>query len=312
MKNISENSEKDLYYEHVLGIQNSPFNESTFWFIPSADPNRYRIYLRETKEQIGLLTELSEEPSVELSDISDNIDDGEDMIKKDFVSYTARPEYAVSKPNMRNDSYSLEELQFEYEWLLLGCMLIRSFEYSSAGTDIDEKIKKFDVPIEALRKSDFYRAPSSTRFHDCFEGGLVYHSLKVVQMIHKLRLTDIWHEVSLAGAVLCALVHDWCKIGLYEKYMKNVKDETTGVWEKVSAYRRKDSIYPMGHGVSSFALASRYFRLSPEEALAIRWHMGRWNVADEEQNDFQKANEVYPMVHLLQFADMLSITDYVD
>lgn len=45
-------------------------------------------------------------------------------------------------------------------------------------------------------------------------------------------------------------------------------------------------------------------------ALAIRWHMGRWNVVDSEVNDLQTANENYPMVHMIQFADQLSIVNY--
>ena len=33
--------------------------------------------------------------------------------------------------------------------------------------------------IEFLNKTDFFEAPASTRFHGCFKGGLVEHSMKV-------------------------------------------------------------------------------------------------------------------------------------
>ena len=33
--------------------------------------------------------------------------------------------------------------------------------------------------IEFIRKSDFYKAPASTRFHSCHEGGLLEHTLNV-------------------------------------------------------------------------------------------------------------------------------------
>ena len=67
----------------------------------------------------------------------------------------------------------------------------------------------------------------------------------------------------------------------------------------------------LGHGVSSMFLASRFFKLSVEEAAAIRWHMGDYNVADNEMNDLHQANETYPMVQLLQFADRLSRVKYL-
>ena len=54
----------------------------------------------------------------------------------------------------------------------------------------------------------------------------------------------------------------------------------------------------------------KFFKLSQEEALAIRWHMGEYNVADNEMNELHYANENYPLVFLLQFADRLSITNY--
>ena len=36
-----------------------------------------------------------------------------------------------------------------------------------------------DKLLAYIRKSDFYRAPASTRFHSCHEGGLLEHTLNV-------------------------------------------------------------------------------------------------------------------------------------
>ena len=33
--------------------------------------------------------------------------------------------------------------------------------------------------IEFIRKSDFYTAPASTKYHSCHEGGLLEHTLNV-------------------------------------------------------------------------------------------------------------------------------------
>ena len=41
--------------------------------------------------------------------------------------------------------------------------------------------------IDFIEKTDFYKAPASTRFHGSFEGGLLEHSLKVYEILkHKV------------------------------------------------------------------------------------------------------------------------------
>ena len=41
--------------------------------------------------------------------------------------------------------------------------------------------------IEFIEKTDFFKAPASTRFHGNYEGGLVEHSLKVYEILkHKV------------------------------------------------------------------------------------------------------------------------------
>ena len=37
--------------------------------------------------------------------------------------------------------------------------------------------------IAFIRKSDFYTAPASTRYHSCHEGGLLEHSLNVAECL---------------------------------------------------------------------------------------------------------------------------------
>ena len=56
--------------------------------------------------------------------------------------------------------------------------------------------------INFLEKSDFFKAPASTRFHGDHEGGLVEHSLKVYEILkHKVELIEEknkleWIEIS--------------------------------------------------------------------------------------------------------------------
>lgn len=205
----------------------------------------------------------------------------------------------------------LSEPQVAYESILTGLFFgLRSED----ETDVDAMIKA-NRCIKWLRSTDFFVSPASTRYHDAELGGLVKHSLRVAWILIHLAsngLFSIGDNRTLCGFALVALVHDWCKINTYEKYTRNVKNDETGQWEKVDAYRHVDRVpVPLGHGVASMWMAEKFFPLTREMALAIRWHMGHWRVPDDEVGELQQANEQYPMVHLLQFADQLAITDYI-
>ena len=63
-------------------------------------------------------------------------------------------------------------------------------------------------------------------------------------------------------------------------------------------------------GMQELYKAMKVFKLNDEEAAAIRWHMGEYNVASNEVNELHAANERYPLVQMLQFADRLSIVKY--
>ena len=186
-----------------------------------------------------------------------------------------------------------------FENILTGtCLLIYG---ESSGIEYAKRC------IEWLRKTDFYIAPASTKYHDSVPEGLLTHTLNVVKAVTQLSKIDNYCNVNLYEAILAAIVHDWCKIEFYEQYTRNVKDESTGKWNKESAYRYKGSCLPFGHGVTSMFIAQKFFKLTTEQALAIRWHMGEYNVCDSEKHDLMDANEKYPMVTLLQMADRLSI-----
>ena len=93
-------------------------------------------------------------------------------------------------------------------------------------------------------KTDFFSAPASTRFHGACTGGLCMHSLNVYHALHDTFFTEGESEESFA---ICALLHDLCKANYYKAGTRNVKNETTGQWEKVPSYSVED-LFPYGHG----------------------------------------------------------------
>lgn len=308
-----------------------------FWFIPKVrELNKF--YILDVMNQFKVIGHAVAELADGCFDAKLELFDGEgnqtpdteeaikfdtDEIKSEFRLFTMRPEcYVAADSDVKLDLDSptcpedITEFQFNYMYMLLGCALNRLTDFSKSVEDfgaVDCMIDKFNSIVHWLEyPADFLTSPSSTKFHESFEGGLAVHSVRVAHQIRKLLVCDAFSSVDLNSAVLCALVHDWCKIGCYESYMRNVKNDK-GKWEQVKEYKHSGHyMVPMGHGASSLFLARKFFKLSLEESLAIRWHQGRWNVSREELNEFQQSNEDYPLVHLLQFADQLSITHYAN
>lgn len=182
--------------------------------------------------------------------------------------------------------------------------------YSERIEDPSEVERLYSRFYKWITSTDFFTAPASTRFHGSFRQGLIYHHIDVYNEAMELLKLDKFKDIEKHSAALVALTHDYCKIGSYDTYLKNVKNEVTGQWEKVEAYKWDVPQYPFGHGVTSMYVAQQFFHLTREEALAIRWHMAEYNVCDSEMCDLQEARDRYPLVLMLQTADRMSITNY--
>ena len=155
-------------------------------------------------------------------------------------------------------------------------------------------------------KSDFFTAPASTRYHNAFEGGLLRHSLNVYKCLaaylERERVKETYKlSVSDETAAVVALLHDLCKVNTYRVSYRNAKNDQTGQWEKVPYYEIHDTL-PYGHGEKSVYMISGFMRLSREEAMAIRWHMGFSGI--EDKNTIGKALEQFPLAFALSVADM--------
>ncbi len=157
-----------------------------------------------------------------------------------------------------------------------------------------------------VNKSDFFTAPASTKFHGAYEGGLCEHSVNVYDCLkdylERPRVEELYGlEYSPETVAIVALLHDLCKIGCYKTGTRNVKNDATGQWEKVPTFFYEDPL-PYGHGEKSVYIISGFMRLTREEAMAIRWHMGF--SGGEDKGMVGKALEKYPLAFALSVADM--------
>lgn len=172
--------------------------------------------------------------------------------------------------------------------------------------------------LEYLDGTDFFTAPSSTSFHLNEDGGLCLHSMNVFRTAMKL-YESVGHEALASGEgpfqgeiptesiAICALFHDLCKVKLYQKTEKWKKDDE-GRWITYPAYEVKDE-FPLGHGEKSCLIVSWYMKLKRDELLAIRWHMGMFDMADygtSQSYSFRNALDQCALVSLLHSADFLA------
>lgn len=202
---------------------------------------------------------------------------------------------------------------------------------------IEENIERFEALLKSVQRdgmdkliryiqknTDFYKAPASTRFHLACEGGLLQHSLNVYYCLVAKRDSPIWKDVLKEipddSLILIALLHDLCKTNFYVEGTKNQKTydaekvaaaeswqrkhDAQGdfIWETVKSYQVEDQL-PLGHGEKSVMLVQCYIRLTMQEVMAIRWHMG-FSEEKVNYNAVGAAMEKYPIVLAVHEADL--------
>lgn len=175
-----------------------------------------------------------------------------------------------------------------------------------------------DKVLDYLEKSDFYEAPSSASYHLNEKGGLCRHSINVFETAMKLyecvvkpKILDgtspFQKEIAEESIAVAALFHDLCKVKLYHETQRWKKDDA-GRWVSYPGYEIKDD-FPLGHGEKSCLMLSYWMKLKQDEMLAIRWHMGMFDMGEQGSSlrySFRAACEKSALVSLLQAADMMT------
>ncbi len=182
-------------------------------------------------------------------------------------------------------------------------------EFTNEFTDIYRAFIKREGNAELLaymKNSDFFTAPASARYHLAEEGGLCRHSVNVYRRLVALvkaeygeKYADFYSDETLA---VCGLLHDLCKVNYYTVDMRNVKEN--GVWTSKPYYKVEEK-FPYGHGEKSVFIASQYMRLTPEEAMAVNWHMGGFDMRVVGGSfSVSEAFDKYKLALFLHLADL--------
>ncbi len=167
----------------------------------------------------------------------------------------------------------------------------------------DIKRDGIEALLSWLEASDFFTAPASTKFHLSEEGGLCAHSINVYERLVRLCEAE-WGEdgFNRKSVAIIGLFHDLCKTNIYKVEMRNVKEN--GEWVQKPYFTVDDSL-PYGHGEKSVYMLSGFMKLTREEAMAINWHMGGFDLRVQAGSyDYSKAYNKYPLALMVHLADM--------
>lgn len=160
----------------------------------------------------------------------------------------------------------------------------------------------------------FLDAPASTRFHGSYPGGLADHSNTVYLRLLCLReMLSLGEKIRDDSLFVCGYLHDLCKLEFYQSAKKAMKNPETGKWEDVDTYVINEH-FPMGHGEKSAYIAAYFLKLTAQEALAIRWHMGGYRDGELRSliDVWKKARDTWNEALILMTHMADAIATYVD
>ena len=148
-------------------------------------------------------------------------------------------------------------------------------------------LPNIDKLLAWLNATDFYTAPASCKYHLCCDGGLAQHSLNVFNALFDFAFHGII-DYETEPIALAALLHDVCKIHMYEKCFKWRKNDNNE-WEQYETYTINER-FAYGHGEKSVYLVEQFVKLPYDVAQAIRAHMGF------SDNSFKGGDKLIPNI----------------
>lgn len=169
-----------------------------------------------------------------------------------------------------------------------------------------ELLAKLNIDLTEISKFldqlDYFNKPASTQYAGAYPGGLCEHALSVAHELGVLCNAYFPGRYSEEDVIKIALFKDIYKATMYEAYMKNVKNEETGQWLAVPAYKTKDGINrPVfgDMGFSSYMQIKNFISLTDEQIEAIVYSR-----PSDFAPDIHEVFKAYPLVTLTRMAEM--------
>lgn len=163
-----------------------------------------------------------------------------------------------------------------------------------------------DRLIDHMERNGFFEAPCSGAHHLSREGGLLEHSLNVLEIMSMTSIA-LNTDINADSIVICALLHDLGKMGDYQKpnYVPNYKavrptkanPNPEPVQSTAKPYKTNPELLYVPHEVRSIVIAKQFIELTEEEEHAIYFHNGKYTHTGYDLKET-------PLQMLLHFADM--------
>ena len=169
-----------------------------------------------------------------------------------------------------------------------------------------ELLAKLNIDLTEFNKFldsiGYFNAPASTQYMGAYPGGLCEHALIVAHELGVLCNAYCPNRYTEEDVIKVALLKDIYKATMYEMYMKNVKDEESGQWTTVPAYKTREANNRPVYGnasLSSYMQVKKYIDFTDEQIEAI--------IYASPQNfepDIHEVMRAYPLVTLTRMAEI--------
>ena len=169
-----------------------------------------------------------------------------------------------------------------------------------------EILTRLNIDLTALSKFldqiDYFNKPATVQYVGAYPGGLCEHALKVAHELGILCNAYFPGRYTEEDVIKVAFFKDIYKATMYESYLKNVKNDETGQWETVPAYKtREGNSRPVygDLGFSSYMQIKNLVPLTDEQVEAIVYSR-----PSDFAPDIYDVFRVYPLVTLTRMAEM--------
>lgn len=179
--------------------------------------------------------------------------------------------------------------------------------------DMNRYLMIFNVEdvADELDNLGFFNAPASINHHGNHDGGLYEHSYEVMhQLLYLTKRLDLtWSRPE--SPYIIGMFHDICKCDNYKKSRSRIPNmidmglgNDDGCYEEKWEYNKNSVL--SGHGEKSVIMTQNILgRLTKEEVMCIRWHMGAFDDKENWQY-YSRAVSSYPNVLFTHTADMIA------
>lgn len=176
--------------------------------------------------------------------------------------------------------------------------LLQLFEATRLNKIVSQEFKTY------LWEHGFFHVPASTKFHGAYAGGLFDHSCAVMKALVNLTEKNGLEWRNPNSPYIIGMFHDLCKIDQYCHLITGRTRDGQPIYAPDEWEYNTETLLK-GHGDKSVMLLSQHMKLTEEEVLCIRYHMGAFT-DKEEWRDYTRAVHRYPNVLWTHHADMIA------